>query len=126
MEFIKLTPKNFTLYATKMYENPQCSSMDEFNEDLRRFSSVKRLLLRLSRKDDSVNIRMLLNHIIILDNLFGNEAATRMLFFYCDECTYPYLKSFLLFLNILPQYIAEVNIQELPADQATINKLKNL
>jgi len=126
MKFDLITDKNFLIYATKKYDNPQCSSVDEFNEDLRRFSSVKRLLLRLARKDESVNIRMLLNHIIILDNIFGNVAAARMMFFYCEEHTHTYLKSFLLFLNILPDNIPEVNIKEIPINTEIINKLNAL
>jgi len=126
MDFTQLTSDNWLLYATKAYDNPQCHSVEEFNEDLRRFSSIKRLLLRLSRKDENVNTRMLLNHIITVNNLFGIEAAPRLLFFYCDSQTHPYLKSFLLFLNSIPKTFNDFDLSLVPADSRIINKLNDI
>ncbi len=126
MKFEKIDQENFLIYATKMYENPHCVSVDEFNEDLRRFSSVKRLLLRLTRNDEKVNIRMLLNHIMIISNVFGATAAVRLLYVYCPEETHTFLTSIFLFLNILPADIPEVNLPLIAINAPIINKLKEL
>jgi len=126
MEFRRITQDNFLIYATKMYDNPHCVSVDEFNDDLRRFSSIKRLLLRLTRNDDKVNLRMLLNHIMIITNVFGNFPAVRLLYVYCPEETYSFLTSIFAFLSILPKEIPEVDLSSIALNAPIINKLKEL
>jgi len=127
MKFDKITPDNFLIYATKKYDANQAADIEEFNTDLRRFSSIKRLLLRFARDKKSVNTRMLLNHIIIISNLFGNEATPKLLFFYCPVCTHSFLRSFLDFLYILPTHaIQETDSDTYPIDETTINILKGL
>ena len=95
-----ITPDNVMMYAIRHYDNPQCEGEKEFNDDLKRFKYIKRLL----RKYYETNIlkeRLLLNHIIVLNNVFGTTASTTLLLFKIQEEYWSALKSFLLFLNIL-------------------------
>ena len=78
----RLNESNFLLYAMKHYDNPQCQLIEEFEEDLKKFLYLKKLLARYSR-DNELKERLILNHIIILYNLF-NDAATNMLFYKID------------------------------------------
>lgn len=96
-----LTEDNFEMYAIKNYSNPHCDSREDFEKDLSRLNSVKRLLMKYAR-DGELKERLILNHLIILYNLFGN-AATRMLLFKLPEELLPSLKTFLLFINRLPE-----------------------
>lgn len=100
----KLTEENFMMYAMKHYDNPYCKGMAEFLDDIKRFKYIKRLLGKyLSGKE--LKERLIINHIIILNNLFGVEAATKMLFFRIDQKYWPQLKTFLVFLNYMPDKI---------------------
>lgn len=101
MSIENLNESNFPLYAAKYYDNPHCFDMKEFNEDLNRFRYVKRLFTKY-KETGELKERLILNHIIILYNLFGAEPTTRMLF-YKMEGFHEYLKPFLLLLNYLPQ-----------------------
>ena len=97
----ELTDDNFFIFAMKHYDNPSCKGMDEFKDDLKRFSYVKRLLKKHHPGDD-LKEKLIVNHLIILYNLFGVKAATKMLFFKIDKQFWGKLKSFLLFLNVMP------------------------
>ena len=98
--FKKITRDNIILYAIKHYDNPQCEGEKEFYDDMKRFKYVKRLLRKY--KDTKVlKERLLLNHIIILRNLFGSEACVTLLLFKIPQEYWSTLKSFLLYLNIL-------------------------
>ena len=124
MNFDKLNSDNFLIYATKMYDCHQCANINEFNSDLRRLGSAKRLMLRKARGDDNINMRMLLNHIIIISNLFGNRPAAKMLFFYCPKATHPQLKAILNFLNICPTELEEVDLGAIIQDEDTLKILE--
>ena len=91
---------NFLIYAAKHYDRPHILQQ-EFEDDLRRIKYVKRLL-RKYRQSGDCKERLILNHIIILSNVFGVEPTVNMLFFKVDKEDYPVLKTFLLFLNYLP------------------------
>ncbi len=99
--FETLTKDNITMYAIKHYHNPSCEGMSEFNDDMKRFKYVKRLF-RKYKESGILKERLLLNHIIILNNLFGAEASSTLLFFKTEQEYWPALKSFLEFLNIMP------------------------
>jgi hypothetical protein len=103
-KFDKLTEENYILYAMRCYDNPNCHNVNEFKEDLNRVKYIKRLLNRYIRKGN-LKDRLLLNHIIIFCNTFGNEAAVRMLFFKLNRELYPALKTFFVFLNIMPEVL---------------------
>lgn len=110
-----LTEKTFLNFAMKIYDNPNCTSADEFEEDLNRVKYVKRLLNRYVEKN-SLKTRLLLNHIIILSNVFGTTGTTRLLFFKLEENLFPSLKTTLTFLKFLPNAIPEINLKSVPVD----------
>ena len=105
----KLDETNFLLYAAKHYENTQCYDTIEFYDDLKRFKYIKRLFNRYM-EEGILKERLILNHIIILNNVFGPEATTKMLFLKCKGME-AYLKPFLLFLNILPEKVENIGIE---------------
>ena len=98
---LNLTEENFTLYAIKHYDNPACKGIAEFNDDLKRFRYLKRLFNQYTAGKD-LKERLILNHLVVIYNLFGAEAATRMLFFKVDREFWSQLKTFLVFLNYMP------------------------
>ena len=100
--FDNLTKDNIVLYAIKHYHNPSCEGINEFYDDMKRFKYIKRLFRKY--KDSGVlKERLILNHIIVLDNLFGADAASTLLFFKLEQEYWPALKSFLTFLSIMPE-----------------------
>ena len=100
--FDNLTKDNIMMYAIQHYHNPSCEGMDEFNDDMKRFKYIKRLFRKY--KDTGIlKERLLLNHIIILNNLFGAEASSTLLFFKTEQEHWSTLKEFLEFLNIMPE-----------------------
>jgi len=125
MDFSKLNNSNFILYVSKYYDNPQCDSMDEFNEDLNRIKYIKRLL-RKYIKTGILRERLILNHLIILQNVFGPTVTSRILFFKVDKELYSELKTFLIYLNYLPENIPEINIDEIPLDNKIVSILRKI
>ena len=113
MDFKTLNKDNFIMYAMKMYTNPQCSEMEEFYEDLNRIKYIKRLLGRYESKGH-LRERLLLNHIIILNNVFGSEACCRILFFKIETNFHSHLKTLLSYLQYLPKEILGVKLNEIP------------
>ncbi len=95
-----ITNDNVMMFAIKHYDNPQCEGEKEFHDDMKRFKYIKRLL-RKYNETGVLKERLLLNHIIILKNLFGPEACVTLLLFKIQREHWETLKSFLLFLNIL-------------------------
>ncbi len=95
-----ITNDNVMMFAIKHYDNPQCQGEKEFHDDMKRFKYIKRLL-RKYKETGVLKERLLLNHIIILKNLFGPEACVTLLLFKIQREHWETLKSFLLFLNIL-------------------------
>lgn len=105
----RLADDNFLLYAAKYYDNPQCSDTAEFYDDLNRFKYLKRLFNRYEA-DGDLKERLILNHIIILYNVFGQPAATRMLFFKLTG-QWHLLKPFLVLLACMPDRIDGIGIE---------------
>lgn len=99
-----LTNENFVMYAIKNYDNPSCTGLKEFDNDLKRLGYVKRLLGRYKATGD-IKERLIINHLVVLYNVFGIEAATNMLFFKIQDKFWPQLKPFLVFLNYMPARI---------------------
>ena len=102
MIFNELNDDNFILFAIKNYENPQAVTKEDFDKDLNLFKYIKRLLKRY-KNTGVLKTHLLLNHFIVLYNIFG-EAATPMLFFKIEEELWSSMKSFIMFLNRLPEY----------------------
>ena len=101
MRFDELNKDNFLLFAIKFYDNPTTSTQEEFDEDLRRFKYVKRWLKKYHESGE-INSHLLLNHIIIIFNCW-QDAAIPMLFHKIDNHYWPYLKSFLMYLDRIPE-----------------------
>lgn len=106
-----MTPNTYIMYAMKNYDNPQCLGIDEFYEDLNRIKYLKRLFKRYITTGE-LKERLILNHIIVLSNVFGIEASTRLLFFRMDPEYYGMLKTFMTFLNVFPEDEKIINIKE--------------
>ena len=96
-----LTDDNFLLYAMHHYDNPQCHSIQEFEEDLKRFLYLKKLFSRY-KSSGELRERLILNHIIVLYNLFG-DATTDMLFHKIDKSNWNILATFLVYINRIPE-----------------------
>lgn len=108
------------------YDNPQCHSLEEFEDDLKRFYYLKKLFSRY-KADGIVRERLVLNHIIVLYNLFGT-AATNMLFYKINKEDWPLLATFLVYLNRMPDYLDNYNVRlsDLKLDDNVIKILRNL
>ena len=125
--FDDLTEDNFIMYAVKNYDNPGCRGMEEFHDDLKRFKYVKRLLNRYKDENESVE-RLILNHLVVLYNLFG-DATTDMLFFKLEKSYWPELKTYLVYLHRMPlETVVTKGIKEtdIPLNQDLIKKLREL
>tara|TARA_B100000282_G_scaffold291509_1_gene263842 strand:- start:203 stop:571 length:369 start_codon:yes stop_codon:yes gene_type:complete len=98
--FNELTEKNLFLYAAKHYKNPKFSDIDDFYEDLKRFKYIKRLLNRYIESDE-LSERLILNHLIVVFNMFGIEAALEILNLKLEDKHWPVIKPFLVFLKYI-------------------------
>ena len=129
MIFDDLNEKNFLLYAMKEYNNPQCTEVEEFNDDLKKIKYIKRLLNQYV-SEGVLKERLLLNHIIIFYNVFPPAAATRILFFKIEERFWPILKPFLFYLKLMPEdriesiMGKEIRTNEILMDQGVIDSLR--
>jgi len=129
MIFDDLNEKNFLLYAMKEYNNPQCTEVEEFNDDLKKIKYIKRLLNQYV-SEGVLKERLLLNHIIIFYNVFPPAAATRILFFKIEERFWSILKPFLFYLKLMPEdkiesiMGKEIRTNEILMDQGVIDSLR--
>lgn len=117
----ELTEKNFLVYAMKAYHNPHCMDLEEFQEDLKRIKYIKRLI----KKYDEAGVlrtRLIINHMVVLYNVFGAEATKSMLLLKLDSSMLPTLKTFLVFLN----YMREDERTEIPLNQKIVNELRQI
>jgi len=128
--FDDLNETNYIMFATKYYTNPQCTSVEEFNDDLNKIKYVKRLFNRFLETGE-LRVNLILNHLIVIYNVFENEAATRMLFFRVEKKFYSILKPFLIFLNPLPDTVKgidgeDLNTKIIPLNETTIKELRKI
>jgi hypothetical protein len=121
MRFDELNEDNYLLFAIKFYENPQSVTMEDFETDLKRIRYVKRLLKRYKNTGE-LKTHLILNHLIILFNVF-NDAAVPLLFYYLEKELWPAIKSFLLFLNRFPEY-PRTQIHDIPEDNECLSQLQ--
>ena len=110
--FDDLNEENFMMYTMKCYTSPHCI-MSEFESDIKRTKYLKRLFRRY-KITKSLKERLILNHIILLNNVFGTEATARILFYKIDERDYDLLKTFLMYLNMLPDGVYGINGKNIP------------
>ena len=127
----KLDDSNFILYAAANYDNPQCYDTDEFYDDLKRFKYLKRLFNRY-KETGELKERLILNHLIVIYNVFGPTPATRLLFFKLDGY-YDLLKPFLMLMNQMPDIVygigpenKDINSVDLSMDSSIIKSLRKI
>ena len=124
---ITLNDDTFLVYAIKNYNNPECTGMSDFEDDVKRFKYLKRLFNRYETSE-VLSDRLIINHLIVLYNVF-DVAATTMLFYKTEERHWPILKTFLVFLNRMPmEQIVSGGVKDtdIPLDFKIINILRKI
>lgn len=121
MRFDELNEDNYILFAIKYYENPQSVTMEDFQSDLKRIRYVKRLLKRYKNTGE-LKTHLIVNHLIVLFNVF-NDATVPLLFYNLEKDLWSYIKSFLIFLNRLPEY-PKTQIHEIMEDSECLSQLQ--
>ena len=119
MPFDDLNNENIMIYAMKVYDKPNCI-MSEFKEDMKRFNYLKRLFRRYSKVGE-MRERLVLNHLVVLYNVFGVEAATRLLFFKMAKSDYSALKTYLLFLSCMPDVVRGIKGQDILSSEISVD-----
>jgi hypothetical protein len=119
MSFDDLTNENYMLYAMKVYDKPNCI-MSEFKEDMKRFNYLKRLFRRYAKVGE-LRERLVINHIVVLYNVFGVEAATRLLFYKMSKSDYSVLKTYLLFLSYMPAVVKGIKGQDIKSSEISVD-----
>jgi hypothetical protein len=124
-----LTSDNLIIYAMKEYRNPSCL-ISEFKHDMKHFNYLKRLFFKYVNYDE-IRERLIINHLVVIYNLFGNVASTRMLFFKIDKKYYSVLKTYLVFLNYMPEIVRGINgkdilSSDIPIDLKMVNILRKI
>lgn len=129
MHFIN--DENFSLYAARYYDNPSCATQADFREDLNRIKFILKMFKRYER-DGNINERLVLNHLILLYNVFERDACTRMLVLKLENHLHM-LKPFLVLLNYWPEVITNVRYEgriifssDVPMDFALVEKLRKI
>ena len=123
MLFDELNEENFLLFAIKNYENPQAVTREDFEKDLNHFRYIKRLLKRYKNSGE-LKTHLLINHFIILYNIFG-DAATPMFFYKIEDNLWSPVKTFIVFLNRLPEY-PHTYIHDIPLDDKCLEELERI
>jgi hypothetical protein len=127
----KVDETNFMLYAAKFYDNPQCFDTLEFYDDIKRFKYLKRLFNRYEESGE-LKERLIINHLIVLYNVFGAEHCTRLLFFKLKDY-YRFLVPFLVLLGYLPEKVTGIGLEgktiitsDIELDNYIIEVLRNI
>jgi hypothetical protein len=129
MPFENLSNDNVTMYAMKAYDRPNCL-MSEFKEDMKRFNYLKRLFRRY-RKVGDIRQGLVLNHLVVLYNVFGVEATTRLLFFKMSKEDYSIVKTYLVFLSCMPEKVVgikgeDIISSDIQIDMSVANELRQI
>ena len=119
MSFENLTNDNIMIFAMKAYDKPNCI-MSEFKEDMKRFNYLKRLFKRY-RKLGELREQLVLNHLVVLYNVFGPEVATRLLFFQMSKDDYSALKTYLLFLSCMPEKVKGIKGHDIISSEISVD-----
>lgn len=123
MRFDELNDKNYLLFAIKFYNNPQAVTKEDFEDDLKRIKYIKRLLKRY-KNNGELKTHLILNHLIVLFNVF-DDAAVPLLFYNLERDLWPSIKSFLIFLNRIPDY-PKTEITEIEVDKKCLSLLQEI
>ena len=123
-----LSEENFLEFAMEHYQTPHQSSVEEFHEDLKRIQYIRILIGKYVRDHEKLKERLILNHIIILQNVFGVKATVVLLFLKLPKELWPSLKTFLMFLNYMPDSIEELSIisSDVSVDRFLYERLREL
>ena len=123
MKFDELNEDNYLLFAIKFYDNPQAVTKDDFEDDLKRIKYVKRLLKRY-KNTGVLKTHLILNHLTVLFNVF-DDATVPLLFYNLERELWSYIKSFLIFLNRLPEY-PKTEINTIEEDLECLKQLQSI
>lgn len=123
MRFDELNEGNYLLFAIKFYNNPQAVTRDDFESDLKRIRYIKRLLKRYKNTGE-LKVHLILNHLIVLFNVF-DDATIPLLFYHLEEDLWSSIKSFLVFLNRVPEY-PRTKINEIVVDENCLKQLQSI
>ena len=121
VDFSELTPDNINMFAMKHYDNPSCVDEAEFLDDMKRFRYLKRLFRKYETSGE-LKLRLIINHIIILSNVFGVDATTTLLFFKTEVEHWSLLKTFLVYLHFMP----ENDLVEIPINHTVMAQIGRL
>jgi hypothetical protein len=121
MRFDDLTDANFLMFAMKEYTNQQCTNIDEFYDDLKKIKYIKRLINRFLESGKLKEI-LILNHLIVFYNVFDNKAATRLLFFKIEDKYWSVLKTFLIYLSMMPEIVKGVRGEDIISSDIQLNQ----
>ena len=130
MNFANINDENIDLYCIKNYNNPQCISIEDYNNDMRRFKYIKRLLNQYANGNE-IKIRLLVNQIIMIYNIFDRLSATRTLFYRLPQEHWSVLKTILIFLNRMPKIVYGINntnliSSDIQIDNVIANQLREI
>ena len=123
MRFDELNEGNYLLFAIKFYNNPQAVTRDDFESDLKRIRYIKRLLKRYKNTGE-LKVHLILNHLIVLFNVF-DDATVPLLFYHLEEDLWSPIKSFLIFLNRVPEY-PKTKLNEISVDENCLKQLQTI
>ena len=130
MRFDDLNEDTFLLYAMKEYNNIQCTGVEEFYDDLKKIKYIKRLF-NIYKNDGQLKERLILNHLIVYYNVFPVQSGTRILFYKIEEEFWPMLKTFLIFLDRMPEKIESIRGNEIKStnialDEGIVTRLRTI
>ena len=130
MRFDDLNEENFLIYAMKEYNNVQCTGVEEFYDDLKKIKYIKRLF-NIYKNDGQLKERLILNHLIVYYNVFPVQSGTRILFYKIEEHFWPMLKTFLIFLDRMPEKIESIRGNEIKStniilDEGIVTRLRTI
>ena len=130
MKFDDLTEESFLMFAMREYNNMQCTDIEEFYDDLKKIKYIKRLF-NIYKNDGQLKERLILNHLITWFNVFPVQAGTRILFYKIEEQFWPMLKTFLIFLDRMPDKIESIRGKEIKStdiklDDGIITRLRTI
>ena len=120
-DFHKLTLDNIMMFAMKYYDNPSCVDRKEFLDDMKRFKYLKRLFRKYDTSG-TLKVRLILNHIIVLANVFGVDASSTLLFFKIEKKHWSTLKTFLVYLHYMP----ENDLKNIATDVKVLKELRDI
>ena len=130
MIFNDLNDDNFLMYAMREYNNVQCTDTEEFYDDLKKIKYIKRLF-NIYTNTGQLKERLILNHLIVFYNVFSVQAGTRILFYKIEKDFWPILKTFLIFLDRMPEKIDSIRGETIRAsdillDDGIITRLRSI